>query len=276
VDIQDVLSRRSDLSTFVVHLTRDEVVEASDGERVLLPAEQKLRFIIEERALKAVTPMGMATEQDDPADVTKQTQRVVCFSETPLEHIYSLVAEITNPRRQIQLAPYGLALTKIIARRLGANPIWYVDMLPTGREWLTHAVWTLSQETVEAGAFHEQPIAKLLPFFDWMGGPFPPNRPTPKEFWWEREWRNVGDVGLDEVWSKIIWLCPSDERKEWAERVRQATPQGLEPSKAFIDPRWGLEEIVAHLIGLPPEDISVFHASPGHEQAIEPPPVPPL
>jgi hypothetical protein len=275
VNIQDVLSRRSDLSTFVVHLTRGEVEMDSEGEEVFLPAAQKLRWIIEDRAIKAFTPMGMATEQDDPNDPAKQTQRVVCFSETPLEHIYSLVAEITTPRRRIQLEPYGLALTKLITRRLGANPIWYVDMLPTGREWLTNEIWKLRDAAVETGAFHEQPIAKLLPFFDWMGGPFP-NRPTSKEFWWEREWRHVGDVGLDDVWSKIIWLCPSDEQEAFAERVREATPLGQEPSKAFIDPRWGLEEIVAHLIGLPPEDITVFHASPGHENAIEPPPPPPF
>jgi hypothetical protein len=126
VNIQDVLNRRTDLSTFVVHLTRDEQVQPNDnGPPVFYPADQKLRSIIRERRLIAATPMGLGWDQDDPADPTRQTQRAVSFSETPLEHIYALVADIDG--RQIKLEPYGLVLTKIVARREGVNPVWYVD-----------------------------------------------------------------------------------------------------------------------------------------------------
>jgi hypothetical protein len=45
-----------------------------------------------------------------------------------LEHIYSMFAEIEG--RQVRLEPYGVAFTKMTARRLGANPVWYVDMTP--------------------------------------------------------------------------------------------------------------------------------------------------
>lgn len=51
--------------------------------------------------------MGWAKQQDDPNDPSQQSQRVVSFSETPLEHIYSLVADILG--RQINLKPHGLA-----------------------------------------------------------------------------------------------------------------------------------------------------------------------
>jgi hypothetical protein len=77
----------------------------------------------------------MGWDQDADDDPAQQSQRVVCFSETPLEHVYSLVADIEG--RQINLEPYGIALTKLVARRIGVNPVWYVDMTPAGHEWLT-------------------------------------------------------------------------------------------------------------------------------------------
>jgi hypothetical protein len=34
--------------------------------------------------------------------------------------------EIEDRERAIELQPYGLAMTKVIARRFGVNPVWYV------------------------------------------------------------------------------------------------------------------------------------------------------
>jgi hypothetical protein len=126
--IRDVLNRRTDLSTFVVHLTRDR-----DELPEPITAREALESIVEERYLRAERAMGMAKDQDDPGDPAKQTQRVVCFSETPLEHIYSLVADIEG--RRVRLRPYGLAMTKLTARRMGIGPLWYVNQTTgsTGR-----------------------------------------------------------------------------------------------------------------------------------------------
>ena len=63
------------------------------------------------------------------------SQRVVCFTETPLEHIHLLTSDIDG--RQIKFEPYGIALTKPIARSSGTNPVWYVDITP-GHDWLTN------------------------------------------------------------------------------------------------------------------------------------------
>jgi hypothetical protein len=228
--IREVLNRRTDLSTFVVHLTRD-----SEGRT----ARQALDSIISGRMLRARTPMGWAKEQDDPKDPKKQTQRVVCFSETPLEHIYSLVTDIEG--RAIRLQPYGLAFTKLVARRMGINPIWYIDMTP-GQDWiLQRAIETLRDEAIKTGKFHEQPMARLTPFLEQMG-----TWPTrQKEFWWEREWRHVGDLLL--AASGIIWLCPENES--------DSLPAGIGP---IIDPRWGLEQIIAKLAGFASEDVTPF------------------
>lgn len=265
VQIQEVLSRRTDLSTFVVHLCRDR--EAADG--TTTSAANALRAIIAERTVEALTAMGWGYDQDDEEDEARQTQRVVCFSETPLEHVYSLLADIEG--RQIELRPYGLALTKPVARRRGIGPVWYVDMTPSGHDWLAVPLRELKRVAIESENFHAHPMARLLPFFEWMGGPFPGN-PIKKEFWWEREWRHAGQFGLSEVWEKIIWLCPADEHDAFRALVNEATPQERTPSRAFIDPRWGVEEIIAHLAGFEAGDVSVFAASPGHEAPVEPPP----
>ena len=148
--IRDVLNRRNDLSTFVVHLTR----EFDD-----VPPADNLRRIIQQRRLKARTPMGWAATQDDSSNLQAQTQRVVSFSETPLEHIYSLVADIAS--RRVNLRPYGLAVTKMAARRLGVNPVWYVDMTP-GRTWeAAAAVDALRDAAIASGSFHQQPVARF-------------------------------------------------------------------------------------------------------------------
>jgi hypothetical protein len=234
-DIRDVLNRRTDLSTFVVHLTRDR-----DG----WSARQVLDAIIRERLARAYTPMGWARGQDDPGDRQAQTQRVVCFSEAPLKHIYSLVGEIEG--RQIRLQPYGFALTKMAARRLGINPVWYVDMTP-GHDWISPAIEELRDQAVGTGDFHRQPAARILPFFEWMGTW--PTTDGQKEFWWEREWRHVGHLQLPE--SGVIWLCPEEEMDELS------TAHG-DRAQPCVDPRWGLEQIIARLADIPDGDITPF------------------
>jgi hypothetical protein len=268
--IREVLSRRTDLSTFVVHLTRDWVEVLDDVGPMFVPAGDSFRQIIRERLLRAITPMGWAKDQDDPQDVAKQTQRVVSFSETPLEHIWAMFVEIEDREREVKLKPYGLALTKIVARQLGVNPVWYVDMTP-GHEWLARPLWQLKEEAVDSGVFHTKPAAQLFPFFDWMGGPFSEN-PTSKEFWWEREWRHRGPLALGPIWQKIIWLCPAAEHDEFRRLVQEATPEDETASSVFIDPAWGLEEIVAHLAGFPETDVSVFAAATADDAPDEGPP----
>jgi hypothetical protein len=235
--IRDVLNRRTDLSTFVVHLTKDT------GERT---ARQALESIIDERQLHARSPMGFAAEMDDPDDPNLQSQRVVCFSETPLEHIYSLVADIEN--RQVRLAPYGVAFTKVVARRRGVNPVWYVDQ-SWARTWhIAKAIDELVDDAKGTPNFHEQPIAHLAPFVESMFT-HPESR---KEFWWEREWRHAGDMHIP--FGQVIWLCPENEIDE----LRDHQDDPLHKREPVIDPRWGLEQIIAHLAGFKQGDVTPF------------------
>lgn len=238
-NIRDVLNRRGDLSTFVVHLTRDRDA----------PARDNLHRIIAERTLIAGSAMGWAADQDVAGDAAKQSQRVVSFSETPLEHIYSLVADIAD--RRVRLQPYGLALTKMKARVLGVNPVWYVDMT-IGRTWQQAAALNQMADVAKTGgSFHTQPVASILPFIEPMGTWI--NRQ--REFWWEREWRHAGDLRIDDLGDVALWLSPENEIDDLVAFVQSRDGMAGRPVHC-VDPRWGMEQIIASLVGQ--DDISPF------------------
>lgn len=56
------------------------------------------------------------------------TQNTVCFTETPLEHAWTMCVDIEG--RSIRFNGYGLAFTKTFARLQGVNPVWYLDITP--------------------------------------------------------------------------------------------------------------------------------------------------
>lgn len=251
-EIRSILHRRTDLSTFVVHLTRRRMPNYGP--------QDALVDIARSGRLEARTALGWAKLQDDRNDPTKQSQRVVCFSETPLEHINLMCGPIQG--RSCEMEPYGVALTKLKARKLGINPVWYIDMTTgTGdsHEWhLARSLDWLRDRMIDSAAaegrnFHETLPARLFPFIEQMGTW--PNR-TPKEFWWEREWRHAGHLQIPETGA--IWLCPETE----IDQINARVGHDLAP---WLDPRWGLEEIVAHLAGFPPNEVSPFTQAPPPE-----------
>jgi hypothetical protein len=258
--IEDLLQRRSDLSTFLVHLTRDSADRT---------ARDNLLAILLERELKAISPMGMAVDvaKDDPAFA--ETQKVVCFTETPLEHVWMLCEDIEN--RTVQLRPYGLAFTKTWARRHRANPIWYIDITPSGHEWLTNPINEMLKAAAAGQAvvsswppntwaktdLAHAPIARLTPFFEQMGKP----AEIRKEFWWEREWRRVGDVGFQ--WHEAVAVfVPENDHVAFSQlleagRTIRSLPALPRPWR-FLDPAWGLERMIAALADVPAADVGPF------------------
>ena len=243
-EIEELIHRRTDLSTFVIHWTRD-----FDSE----PARGNLLSILSSRKILARNPMGAAVKelekQRDDADcqMALDTQRVVCFTEAPLEQAWSFVSYIHG--RQVQLQPYGLAFTKRTARRLGINPVWYVDMTP-GHDWLINHVFSLVDTAIQSGlsTFHQQSIAQIAPFVEGMGT-WEEGR---KEFWWEREWRHRGDLQFKQEEIAVI-LCPEYDMEAFQGLAGSSPSQGGR-QVPLIDPRWGLEHIIANLAGVPERD----------------------
>jgi len=230
-DIRTIISRRSDLSTFVVHLTRDEGSQS---------AKEKLKSIVQSWTIRAQSTFGAAKNKHQSSN----SQKCVCFTETPLEYLYLILENIEG--REYQFAPYGVAITKKLARKQRVNPIWYVDITP-GHEWLMNPINDLIDNP--NGTFDESPISKITPFIEQMGSG--PNRETSqsyrKEFWWEREWRHQGDFSLP---NHVLLICPEEDFHEF-----EALAKGKGHSVKCIDPKWGLEQIIAHLAGFDVGDI---------------------
>ncbi|GAA4934663.1 hypothetical protein GCM10023224_14070 [Streptomonospora halophila] len=109
--IEDLLHRRTDLSTFLVHLTRDDRGAARDN----------LLDILANRTIEARRVYGMATDLAREMPEIERTQQVACFTETPLEYVWMMCQDIST--RGVQLRGYGLAFTKAYARKKGVNPV---------------------------------------------------------------------------------------------------------------------------------------------------------
>jgi hypothetical protein len=146
---------------------------------------------------------------------------------------------------------YGLLIG--LGQELRINHVWYLDMTQ-GYRWLTHAVDELvDQALADGGNLDAHPIGRLAPFIEQMfthrdeAG----NVTRRKEFWWEREWRKVGTVTLPE---HIIVLCPEEDFANF----REVAAEVVYRTAVFIDPRWGLEQIISRLAGYPPEHSDIL------------------
>jgi hypothetical protein len=235
MDIAQLLRKRGDLSTFVVHFTR----KGDDG----IAPGRNLKSILTDETIEARTSFGPATsllQWKRPREL--KSQKCVSFSETPLEHLDCLTSEISG--RRFSLSPYGLAFTKTTARRMGVNPIWYIDITP-GHDWLMKPINQLiDRELKTRKKFGRSPLAQITPFIEQMGsGLGKSGFGYRKEFWWEREWRYRGDFRFT-LSAVAIGLVPEHRVKEFGkftEKLGRRIP--------FVDPKWSLERMITHLAG---------------------------
>lgn len=195
--------------------------------------------------------MGWA--RDAVADLSqedKDSQHTVSFSETPLAQVHCLCSEISG--RSVCLLPYGIAITKMTARKMGCNPVLYVDMTP-GRTWiLAQALDRLREEAVESRDFREHPASKVFPYVEPMGT----WNDRQREFWWEREWRHQGDVQFD--LSDIALVLAPEADHESLTGLLAAERGDDDRLPRCIDAGWSLERIIAHLASVPPDQVTPF------------------
>lgn len=167
------------------------------------------------------------------------SQKVVSFTETPLQHLYLMLETVDDLNRNIQMEPYGIALTKALARASGINPVWYVDITP-GHNWLTTPLNNLIDSAIESG-FARSDVSSLTPFIEQMGT----GQGYRKEFWWEREWRHCGHFRFPH---RVIVIAPEEEHDDFDDAFHYPC----------VDAKWGLEEIIARLSGFGVADVGPF------------------
>lgn len=234
--IGQILRGRSDLSAFVVHFTRG--VDPQDN----------IKDMLANGRIEARNPHGwhLATLRDAHFNA-------VCFTETPLEFLSLLCGPIDG--RAIQLTEWGLAFGKYKARLLGANPVMYAQGFPNmfgGVHQPANALDAL-RDTLAAHDTGTTPLApRMVEAFKTLlscasriqreGGT--------NEWWWEREWRRVGDDFRFHTDDVAFGLCPREKVREMEAWVDAQCGRKI----PFLSPSWTIEETVSHLAGLPEEN----------------------
>lgn len=252
--IEELLHRRVDLSTFLVHLTKRTPHDDGSG---------ALRSILQSRIIEARSAFGMA-----PVDVraalegTVASQHCVCFTETPLEHIWMMVQDIDG--RSVNFAPYGLVVSKTTARTSAVNPVWYIDITPgNGRDWLTKPINELVEAAIagcrgldgflDVDVLTRSPIFQITPFVEQMGL----TQRTRKEFWWEREWRRVHAFHLRPR-GVVAILAPESEHDTWRSEIAGYDSQWERRNVPLLDPLWGQERMIGAMSGVNEGDLGPF------------------
>ena len=176
--------------------------------------------------LKRGSPFGAARKV---ASVT-ESQRVVCFSETPFGFLDRLVE-----RRGTR---YGICFHKRFLQDQGAAPIWYIGFgTPQHR-----ALRSMMEAAERRGAGPDDPIWQITPFIDITGdGASAPYR---YEFEWEREWRAARDIHFSEA-DVAALLIPEELHAAARGFFQDAIDENTGPGYLcpYLDPTWSLERV---------------------------------
>lgn len=212
---------RSDLSRFVVHLTRDDTRDFSDG----ASAPDNFGAIVESRTIIAAKPHCLHWKK-----IPRKYKRkfsVCCFTEVPLSELHLLTRNI--PGRQIQLSEYGFVFSREFLISKKAQPALYINSY--NQNFSLREVADTIYEVVEKAKFQEGKLQRFLPYLNAMNEQY--------DFAWEREWRILGDL-VFKPRDIVCVVLPENGAEEWRERFLQ---RGI----PAISPGWSTEEIVWEL-----------------------------
>ena len=213
------VAARSDISRFVVHITRDDTKNYSNGQS----ARKNLKAILRECRVGAFSPHCLHVKQIP--EENHDDFAVCCFTETPLSELHLLTRHI--PGRSIELSDYGIVFSRQFLISKGAQPALYLNLYDNNQH-LREAARNICDIVSENG-FRRTGLAHLLPFLNTMN--------ERHDFAWEREWRIAGDLHFD---ARDIVAVIVPETGE-----RMLTRKYLERGIPVISPGWSTERIVA-------------------------------
>ena len=165
--------------------------------------------------------------------------------------------------RAVHFQPYGVAITKTTARKAGCNPVWYSHMAFEKGTFERFPITAINEIVAAAVAdatvdgkinpekLSEAPIFKLTPFFEQMGY----TTSLRKEFWWEREWRHIGDFHLGPARIVAILAPAHDHASLRDDLIKIHESWGQRP---ILDPQWGLERMLVAMAGIRDQHIGPF------------------
>lgn len=228
-NIDDILHFRSDISPFLVHLTR-----GYNGNT----ASENLESIITDRELIAGEPDisdARLVGRDYYSMLPEEKQRffgAVCLTETPLNEIHCFL-EIGG--RHFNLQPYGLVFLKKPLQERGVSPVIYLNNELNNQYPVVQALFQIIERDPDSAQL-------LLPLVSSFGEKVHPNATEGRvDFGWEREWRFPSAYGsltfsAEEV---FVGLCPDAEIPYFEQ---------LFPRVSFVDPTKNMKWYATKLI----------------------------
>lgn len=228
---QDIKALRGDLSPFLIHLTRGgnyrewaDLHNRPQNNNVTLNAKQSLLDIIQGSEIEARSPFGYFNFKV-PFNGANRNSRVnrswllsVCFTETPVDHIYVQCEVIQG--RQLPFEPYGLAFFEAAVRSRNGNPVLYFD---SSNQQIRNSLDTITTLP------NCQSFSSMMPLYESFGPALYGRGTTHIDFRWEREWRVRGNFNFNLGQDVAFGICPEDEIAFFEQQVNSAFP--------FIDPR---------------------------------------
>ena len=246
--VEDLLKKRKDISTLIVHIVRDHKRD-KDGED--MEARDILLQILKENKLRAKNIHGWLSSDSRLTNIEEvekyHPQKTVNFTESPFEFLKMMTEDIEGRNHDFQ--PYGLIFSRRVARKKGCNPVWYIDVTPEKRNledsiYKAMGIASWSQENHEEKVKIENPkneIFALTPFLE-RKGPWGADRNGRKEFWWEREWRHVGDMELSPK-DVVAVIAPAKEQDAFREKFKGSLWEDVK----LLDIEWDntkVEEVI--------------------------------
>lgn len=232
--IDDILDFRTDISPFLVHLTRN-VEGGKDAKNALNSILTDPKQLKPGATLVSLASYGINIGELSSDDQLKYFG-AVCFTETPLSEIHCLL-EVSE--RKVELEPYGIVFKKENLKSKGVSPALYLNNEQGGKDKIFQALCSLINS-------HSQEATEILPLFSFFGkyivpptGTMPPTGNL--EFLWEREWRYPSALGAFNIDPSdvCLGLCEHEEIEEF---------EGMYPGISFIDPRRNLKWYATKLV----------------------------
>lgn len=220
--IDDVLLERTDISQFLVHLTR-EYNGKSAKDNLISILEQKKIVAYDHHCLFS----PQLKKEKDKQLVGKF--KTVSFTETPLDKIH-LLTDISG--RSVQLQPYGVVFKKRDIRNALGNPAFYVY---ERNDLLIQYLRSEYKRFVDAwnidGA--DTGFSKLGCLVNIVK--------KSHDFHWEREWRVRKGFKFKHV-DVFAVIAPTSEHDD----IRDSLHENFRYC-VFIDSKWSFEQIVNKL-----------------------------
>lgn len=241
--IKKVYQDRTDLSTFLVHLTKslDEGVTAKEAFDSILGAPHKII---------AKNPVGLFCNHPNDKNFSDLLQKncfndflkVICFTETPLDQIKHFIGkDFHRENNTINYSEYGFVFTREFIQQKGGNPCFYVcthEKRDMQSAFL--ALFDSLKDKWEYVSIDKIPINspfKILPFVNIFGKD---SSGELIDYFWEREWRvPLREFQFDDN-DLVLALCPENEISSYGM---------LFPNITFVSPQWSLSKMIEKILG---------------------------